>query len=96
MRERVGKLGPAGRLEVRQQVKLAAVIRAVAASAERHHAIGLVAAAERARHQVRRVDRPAAAHKAPLAGHLGPLLLRGRADRAAPERGAAPEPRPAP
>ena len=45
--------------------------RPVVDPAERHDAVGLVAAAERARHQVRRVDRPAAADEAALSGHLG-------------------------
>jgi recombinase len=60
---------------MRQQIELAAIVGAVALATERHDAIGLVAAAERARHQMRRVDGAAQADEAARAGHLGSLRL---------------------
>jgi hypothetical protein len=47
--ERVREFGPVARLEVRQQVELAAIVGAVAHSSERHDAVRLIAAAERQR-----------------------------------------------
>jgi hypothetical protein len=58
------KLCATARLEVGQQIELAAVVAAVMDAAERHDAVRLVAAAERARHQVGRVDRPLSTHQA--------------------------------
>lgn len=54
--ERVGELGAPGRLEVGQEIERSRVVGAVAGSAERRHAVGVVAAAERAGREVRRVD----------------------------------------
>ena len=64
MRERVRELGAEAGLDVRQQVERAAVVATVARAAERNHAVGVIAAAERARHEMRRVDRPLAADEA--------------------------------
>lgn len=61
------------RLKTRQQLELALVVEAVVGPAERHHAVRLVAATERARHQVGRVDRAPAADKTTQAGDLEPL-----------------------
>jgi hypothetical protein len=71
MQQPVGKLRPKARLEVRQQVELAAVVGAVAWPAERHHAVGVVAA-ERARHQVGRGNSSRAAGHAGLADDFRP------------------------
>ena len=43
----VGDLGPPLRLEVREELEPAGVIRAVVCPAQRHHAVGVIAAAER-------------------------------------------------
>jgi hypothetical protein len=75
MQQPVSELRSVAGLEVRQQVELAAVVATVAWSAERHHTIGVVAAAERARQEVGRVDRPAGAHEAPLAEDLWLAVL---------------------
>jgi hypothetical protein len=80
VRERVRELRAEAGLQVRQQVELAAVVGSMAAPAERRHTIGVVAAAKRARNQVRRVDRPPTADEARLACHLRALRLRGGAD----------------
>jgi hypothetical protein len=79
--EPVLKLRPEARLEKGQQVELAPVVGPVVAAAERHYAVGVVAAAQRARHQVGRVDRALPADDAALAGDLGALLLRRLAER---------------
>jgi hypothetical protein len=60
---------------VRQQVELAAVVGAVAETAQRQDALRVVAAAERAGNEVRRIDRPPTASEAHLACHLLPLRL---------------------
>jgi hypothetical protein len=64
----VGRARPIAGLELRQQVEPSVVVGAVAAPAECHHAIGMVAAAERARHQLRPVDRSPTAGQARLVG----------------------------
>ena len=56
MTQPILQFGAAARLEVRQQVELAAVVAAVVQAAKRHDAVRCVAAAERARHRVRRID----------------------------------------
>jgi hypothetical protein len=73
VQEPVRKLGAVARLEVRQQVELAAVVCPVTAAIERNDAVRLVAAAERARNQVGRVNGPPAADDAGLPGDLGAL-----------------------
>jgi hypothetical protein len=70
----VSKLHPKARLDIWQQVELAAVVATVARAAERHHAVGVIAAPERARHQVGRVDRSAGADEAGLPKDLCPLF----------------------
>src|SRR5215207_3697755 len=98
MVEREGELRSEAWLEVWQQVQLAAVVAAVASPAERHDTFSLVAAAERARHQVHRVDRPPAADETSLACDPRPLGLRSRADpgpamwRHSPKTGSPIEP----
>jgi hypothetical protein len=84
----VRQLGSVARLEVREQVEFAAIVGAVAAAIQRNDALRSVAAAERARHQVRRVDGPPAADEAMLAGDLVAQHLRRR------DEGCAPHPRP--
>jgi hypothetical protein len=76
MTEPVLQLRTEARLEVGQQVELPAVVAAVVDAAKGHDTVGLVAATERARHQVGRVDRTLAAYEAGLAGDLGALLGR--------------------
>ena len=66
------QLAPEARLERREQVELAAVIHTVMTTTQRHDAVGVVAAAQRARHQVGRVDRPGAAYQ----GTHAPTLSR--------------------
>lgn len=58
------ELPAVARLEVGQQVQLAAVVAAMAAAVERNNAVRLIAAAERSRHEMRRIDRPLAADEA--------------------------------
>jgi hypothetical protein len=48
----MAKLGAAARLEVGQQIELAAVVASVTGSTQCNAAVGVVAAAERARHEV--------------------------------------------
>ena len=55
MSKAVRQLGAVARLEVWQQVKPAKVVQPVMNPAERHDAVGRVAAAQRARHKVGRV-----------------------------------------
>jgi hypothetical protein len=83
--EPVLKLCAEARLEMRQQVELPAVVAPMVHPAERHDAVGVVAAAQRARHQVGRDDRALATDDAPLAGDPGALLVGRRADGNAPE-----------
>ena len=78
MQHGVRQLHAPYRLEVREQVEVAAVVRPVVRAAERSDTIWCIAAAQRSRDQVRRVDREAAAQQARLAGHLGPLLGTGQ------------------
>jgi hypothetical protein len=73
------ELGAEHGFEMGQEVQLAAVVGAVMLSAERDDAVGLVAAAQRAGNQVRRIDaRRLAADDAPLALDLDALGGRGR------------------
>jgi hypothetical protein len=78
----VHELRPVERFEVQQQVELAAVVAPMVYPTERHDAVGVVAAAQRARYQVGRVDRTATADEAAQACNLGPLRsdagLKGR------------------
>jgi hypothetical protein len=90
--EPVLKLDAEARLEVAQQVQLPAVVAAVMLTAERHNAVRVVVAAERARHQVGRVDWTLAADDAALTGDLGALLVGRRADEDASERRAPNKP----
>jgi siroheme synthase (precorrin-2 oxidase/ferrochelatase) len=61
-------------LEDRDEVELAGVVRAVAATTERHHAERVVTAAERAGDEVSRVDTPrGAARQAGASRHPGAL-----------------------
>lgn len=91
MHERVRDLfAPAG-LEVGQQVQLAAVVSPVTGAAERHHALGFVAAAQRARDQVSWVDPLTGADQAALTAYLLPLSRRSRADRSSAQRHGAPK-----
>jgi hypothetical protein len=87
----MGQLLAVARLEVREQVELATVVGAVAAAVQRHDVVGVVAAAQRARHHVRRLGRPSAADKAGVSRDLVPLRLRRDAERNAAQRGAAPQ-----
>ena len=73
MAQAVRQLAAVARLEVWEQVELAAVVGAVAAAVQRNDAVRLVAAAERARHQVGGIDRPRAADEALPSGDLGAL-----------------------
>ena len=52
MRDGMRNLGPPARLQVRQQLEPPGVIRPVVHPAQRHDAVGVIAAAERARRQV--------------------------------------------
>lgn len=90
MAQAVRQLGAEPRLEVGEQVELAAVVGVVAAAVQRTDAVRLVAATQRARHEVGGIDWPAAADKAHPSGHLGPLRRRGWADDRAPQRRSAP------
>lgn len=77
---------------MRQRVELAAVVGAVATPVQWDDAIRMVAAAERAGHQVRRVDRPLAAYEARASGDLhrdGTLTYRVRTGVVNVYRGAA-------
>jgi hypothetical protein len=58
------ELGATARLELGEQVELSAVVQPVVRPAQRDAAVGVVAAAERARHEMCRVDRPLAADEA--------------------------------
>jgi hypothetical protein len=49
-------LGPPSRLQIRQQLKPPGVEGAVVHPAQRHHAVGVIAAAQRPRREVRRSD----------------------------------------
>ena len=75
------------RLQVRQQVELAAVVGAVAASVQVNDAIRVLAAAERPRHQMR-PGRPAACHTR----QGRPAILNRRASEADRPVGAAAPP----
>jgi hypothetical protein len=70
MPEGVRELGAEVGLEVGQQLELTAVEAAVVRATERHHAVRLVAAALRARHQVRRVT-----GRSPQTRHASPATL---------------------
>jgi hypothetical protein len=50
------QLAPEARLERRKQIELATVVETVVRTAERHDAVGVVAASQRTRHHVCRVD----------------------------------------
>ena len=78
------QLRTSARLEIGQQVVLATVVAPVVLAAERHNAVGVVAAAERARHHVGRVHRPLATHQACQVGNLVALRLRRGAERDGP------------
>jgi hypothetical protein len=71
----VGELRTVSGLEVGQEAEPVLVEGPVAGPAERHHAVGLVAAAERARDEVRRVARHPPADGTAGAGDL--LALSG-------------------
>ena len=72
------ELRPAPRLEVWQQIQVAAVVGPVSPPAGRHHTEGVAAPAERARDEVRRVDRAiGTAHDARPAGDRRALSIRG-------------------
>jgi hypothetical protein len=68
--DRVADLRPAGRLKVWQQVELAAVIGAMVWATERDDALGVVAATQRARLKVCRIDGTHAGHQTAKAGHV--------------------------
>ena len=83
----MGELAPVRRLEARQEIESAVVEGSMAAAAERHHAIRVVAAALRSRNQMSRIDAPApAARDATLADDLGPLRVRCGAEARPAER----------
>jgi hypothetical protein len=86
MCEGVRQLSAHAGLEVHQQVELAAVVHPMVDAAERHHTVRVVAAAERARHQVGRIHRALAADEAALAGDLGALRVGRRGDTGASQR----------
>lgn len=92
MPQAVRQLLAVARLEVGEQVELAAVVRAVAAAVQRNDTLGQIAATERARHQMGGVDRPPVADEARLSGDLGPLRLGGRANGRTHQRPRSPEP----
>ena len=78
-------LGAVARLKLRDEVQGAAVVAAMTGSTERHDAQRVIAAAERARHEVRGIDpRRGAADQAAFARDLGALWRRGRRERLAP------------
>jgi hypothetical protein len=58
------ELGAVAGLELWQEVELAAVVEAVVRSTQGNATVGIVAAAERARHEMSWVDRPFAADQA--------------------------------
>ena len=85
-------LGPPLRLEVGQQLEPPGVVGAVVHPAQRHDAVGVIAAAERARRQVRGRDALGLqAHDAGAADDLLALRL-GGAERRAPARALARRP----
>jgi hypothetical protein len=61
VKQAVRQLAPEARLERRVQIELAAVVETVVSAAEGYHAVGVVAASQRSRHQVRWVGWPRAA-----------------------------------
>jgi hypothetical protein len=73
MGQRVPQLPPRLRTEVRSQRDAAGVETPVVCTAERHHAVGRIAAAQPPRHQVRGVDRHAFADQAAESHHLEAL-----------------------
>jgi hypothetical protein len=58
------QLGAVAGLELGEKVELAAVVEPVVSPAQRDATVGVVAAAERARHEMRGIDRPPAADEA--------------------------------
>ena len=84
MPQAVRQLDPMARLEVGKQVKLAPVVGAMAAAVQSDDAVRIITAAERARHQVGRVDRTPTTDEAGLPGDLLPLGPGCRAKSGAP------------
>jgi hypothetical protein len=82
VQEAVREVAPEAGLERGEQIQLAAVVATVVRTAERHDTVRVLAASERARHQVRRVDRPSAAYQAGQLSNLVALRRRGRLIRA--------------
>lgn len=82
VKRRVRELGSVPRLEVGQQVEPPLIECAVTRPAHRDDTVSLIAAAHRARHQVRRVARHPPAHQARPPGDLRALRIRGWAHRA--------------
>jgi hypothetical protein len=58
------ELGAIAGLELGEQVELAAVVAPVVRPTQRDATVGVVAAPGRARHEMRRIDRPPAADEA--------------------------------
>jgi hypothetical protein len=83
--EPMRQLGAEAGLELREQIERATVVGSVATPAERHHALRLVAAAQRPRHDVGWIDGSPAADETEPSVHLGPLFIRCSPDSAAPQ-----------
>ena len=86
----VGELSveAAGAAQPGPEVEAVLVVGAMARAAERHDAVGVVAAAVLARYDVRGIDGPAAADQAVAPADLRPLRLRRRHERKRPHRRA--------
>jgi hypothetical protein len=82
----VRKFAPEARLERAEEMQLAPVVAAVVRTTERDDAIRVIAAPERAGHQVRRVNRPCSAYQAAELPNLVTLGAGGRAHPRAPQR----------
>jgi hypothetical protein len=64
VREGMCKLAAVAGLELRKMVQLAVVVEPMMTPTKRDATVGLIAAAERARHEMRRIDWPLAADEA--------------------------------
>lgn len=67
--------------DVRTQLQLAGVIEPVVGATQRNHAVGVAAATDSLRHEVRRINRAGATDCAAQGRHLLPLLGRCRHQR---------------
>lgn len=84
--ERVGKLSAVVRLEVREQLEAALVERSMTSPAEWQHAVRVVTAALRARHEVSRIGLAAPTDEAAFARDLATLRFRGGREARAAQR----------